>query len=257
MDKGVGTPSTTPAPGSPVPDADSVGTNYWNRKQDEAVTTLLKILQDERSHLVTRMQETFENNNRDGQSLLDAEASELLLKGIEKSVEKCEGDLGRVAARIVVEELKKNTPEPEHGRLFKQLQLFLFLLKREIQDVLRTRSIKPHWMFTFDDTISRAVQIILQQMGFSFDGGESTLERREYTSQTSTSQGSSGVAHYETASTRLVKLQDSSVMLMEQLIQAETRYQDLLKRSLCDKHQLIRLLEAQLMNQTKELPSTF
>jgi hypothetical protein len=241
------TPSTTPAPGSPQPDFDSVGGSYFTRKQDETQTALLKIMEDERTNLITRMVETFDNNNRDGQSLIYATESEMLLRGIEHCVKNDEA-VGRTVAKILIEELKAGMKDSaEYNRLLKQLQLFLFLLKREIQDVLRTRSIKPHWMFAFDDMISKAVQIILQQMGIAFLGDDMEPDRREYTSQTSTSVNSASNHTYDTASTRLVRVQDNSALLMEQLIEAEIRYQDLLKKNLHDKCNLIRLLEAQMM----------
>ncbi|OQV25730.1 Mitogen-activated protein kinase kinase kinase 15 [Hypsibius exemplaris] len=267
----VSTPSTTPAPGSPQPDSgdSTAGSHYWARKQDEAQLALLKVLSDENAALAVRMVEIFDNNNRDGQSLLGDAETDMLLKAIEQCVSRDE-TVGRTFAKILIEELKSGVEEADHTRLMKQLQLFLFLLKREVQDVLRKRSIKPHWMFAFDDMISRAVQTILQQMGGSFAGDDEddTLaleldepDRREYTSQTSTSVNSGSNAHHHqhhhlaAASVKLGKLQDTTAALMEQLIAAEVRYQELLRRTLNDKSATIRLLEAQLINNNaKDMP---
>lgn len=195
-------------------------------------------------HLTQRMMESFENNNKDGASLITPQSTEMILKGIEKCVDSQEA--AKHVAEVIIEEMKGNVGVADHGRLLKQLQLFLFLLKREIQDVLRNRSIKPHWMFALDDMISKAVQAILQQMGMSFDD-EGEPEKREYTSQTSTSAGSSGRMNfvYDNALVKLAKVQGGNAELLNMLIMAEERYQNLLKQTLGDRQQQIRLLELQ------------
>ena len=173
------------------------------------------------------------------QSLIGESEAEMVLKGLAHCVRTDEA-VGQTVAKILVEELKNAlTDESDHSRLLKQLQLFLFLLKREIQDVLRKRSIKPHWMFAFDNMISKAVQTMLQQMGVSFDddGDDGEPDRRDYTPQTSTSinSGSHGHHAYDSAATKLGKIQEGSAVLVEQLIAAELRYQELLRRTLQDK----------------------
>ncbi|XP_055338970.1 mitogen-activated protein kinase kinase kinase 15-like [Paramacrobiotus metropolitanus] len=249
VEKGVGTsnPSSAAVPTSPQPEQEISG-SYWKRKHNETQIALLALLETERPVLIDRMMESFENNNKDGGALIDCASIETMIRLVEKCIQSEEG--GRVGAKIVIEDFKGSIAPTEHNRLLKQLQLFLFLLKREVQDVLRNRSIKPHWMFAFDDMISRSVQIILQQMGMSFDDTDSEPEKREYTSQTSTSPGSYGQAPYEQALARFIKMQCGTAEIFELLIKAEERYQAVLRQMLEEKNRAIALAESQRFGST-------
>ncbi|KGL80055.1 Mitogen-activated protein kinase kinase kinase 15, partial [Tinamus guttatus] len=162
-----------------------------------------------------------------------------------------------------------------------QIHLVLFGFQDAVNKVLRNHLIRPHWMFAMDNIIRRAVQaavtILIPELRTHFEpaseteGGDKDGDEVEGSYQppeqsatkdpavaTGLDRPGSVVAQ-ETAQQQLGlelgRLKQESLRLLEDLVQKEKEYQSLLRQSLEQKTQDLRLLQLKLKAEDSQEPA--
>uniref|UniRef100_A0A8C3JA04 MAP3K HisK-N-like globin domain-containing protein n=1 Tax=Calidris pygmaea TaxID=425635 RepID=A0A8C3JA04_9CHAR len=162
-----------------------------------------------------------------------------------------------------------------------QIHLVLFGFQDAVNKVLRNHLIRPHWMFAMDNIIRRAVQaavtILIPELRAHFEpaseteGGDKDTDEVEDSYQPTEQNGSedpavtsgfstlsSVVSHdaQQQLSLELGRLKQETLRLLENLIQKEKEYQTLLRQSLEQKTQELRLLRLKLKPEESQWSTT-
>ncbi|XP_043928207.1 mitogen-activated protein kinase kinase kinase 15 [Protopterus annectens] len=155
-----------------------------------------------------------------------------------------------------------------------QIQLVLFGFQDAVNRVLRNHQIKPHWMFAMDNIICRAVQaavtILIPELQAHFgpaseseevdkdaDEGENQEIHQEVQNENEDAVFTSGVStlssvvshnlqqqQHHQLSLQLNKLKQETNRLLEDLVRKEREYQMLLRETLQQRNQDLRLLKS-------------
>ncbi|XP_067125042.1 mitogen-activated protein kinase kinase kinase 15 isoform X2 [Centruroides vittatus] len=142
-----------------------------------------------------------------------------------------------------------------------QIQLSLYLFNEAVNNVLRDQSIKPHWIFALDSLIRTAVKtaiiVLSPELGQDFDDHEHDDPEHEEGSTSGVSSTINSVrsqhgaqafncSRYVQLQQQLSILEEENMKLMQELVESQVAYQDLLKHTLNDKKNQMMLLQKRI-----------
>ncbi|XP_023231732.1 mitogen-activated protein kinase kinase kinase 5-like [Centruroides sculpturatus] len=142
-----------------------------------------------------------------------------------------------------------------------QIQLSLYLFNEAVNNVLRDQSIKPHWIFALDSLIRTAVKtaiiVLSPELGQDFDDHEHDDPEHEEGSTSGVSSTINSVrsqhgaqafncSRYIQLQQQLSILEEENMKLMQELVESQVAYQDLLKHTLNDKKNQMMLLQKRI-----------
>ncbi|NXD72317.1 M3K15 kinase, partial [Eolophus roseicapillus] len=233
------------------------------RKDSERRAILYKILKEEQNKVASNLQDCIAQSSEELQ-LSVAHIKQIIgiLRDFIRSPEQ------RVMASTI-SKLKMDLDFDSTS--ISQIHLVLFGFQDAVNKVLRNHLIRPHWMFAMDNIIRRAVQaavtILIPELRAHFEpaseteGGEKDGDEAEDSFQpteqnrvedpaitSGVSTLSSVVSHesQQQLSLELGRLKQETLRLLENLVQKEKEYQTLLRQSLEQKTQELRLLRLKL-----------
>ncbi|KFM05911.1 Mitogen-activated protein kinase kinase kinase 15, partial [Aptenodytes forsteri] len=233
------------------------------RKDSERRAILYKILKEEQNKVACNLQDCIAQSSEELQ-LSVAHIKQIIgiLRDFIRSPEQ------RVMASTI-SKLKMDLDFDSTS--INQIHLVLFGFQDAVNKVLRNHLIRPHWMFAMDNIIRRAVQaavtILIPELRAHFEpaseteGGDKDGDEVEDSYQPAEQNGaedpaitsgvstlSSVVPHeaQQQLSLELGRLKQETLRLLENLVQKEKEYQTLLRQSLEQKTQDLRLLRLKL-----------
>ncbi|KFW68111.1 Mitogen-activated protein kinase kinase kinase 15, partial [Pygoscelis adeliae] len=233
------------------------------RKDSERRAILYKILKEEQNKVACNLQDCIAQSSEELQ-LSVAHIKQIIgiLRDFIRSPEQ------RVMASTI-SKLKMDLDFDSTS--INQIHLVLFGFQDAVNKVLRNHLIRPHWMFAMDNIIRRAVQaavtILIPELRAHFEpaseteGGDKDGDEVEDSYQPAEQNGAedpaitSGVSTLSSVvpreaqqqlSLELGRLKQETLRLLENLVQKEKEYQTLLRQSLEQKTQDLRLLRLKL-----------
>ncbi|KAL4232637.1 hypothetical protein ACF0H5_007326 [Mactra antiquata] len=235
---------------------------YMLRKDSERRHTLVHLLS--RDIDVQRVLETWmELIHRDAtisHPKLTKEHLVILLRALKEYIQ----EQNSIVIKEALDKVKEML-EYDHTALI-ELQLALYVFQEAVSVNLRYREIQPHWMFALDNLLRNATQaaimVLSPELGANIAGDND--ERDVGTSGVpSTNSGKSATGAYRNSvhihmKNQLESSEDENLLLLQQLLDVQKSYNELLKKSLAEKKVQMELLQQIVMGQTisSSSPST-
>ncbi|KAK6633749.1 hypothetical protein RUM44_004356 [Polyplax serrata] len=173
-----------------------------------------------------------------------------LLRGLKEYI----ADLNRQPIENIIRNVKE---ELEFDcEALNQLHLAIYLLQDSINKVLRSHSIKPHWMFALDnlvrDAVQTAVTVLLPELGANLAGEDLQKSRLEGSSTNLSTKNSVESYGDVTPSVKLysdqiASLKTENLKLMSEVMESQQTIQTLLKQVLDEQK-----CQIQFLNNTLE-----
>lgn len=138
-----------------------------------------------------------------------------------------------------------------------QIQLALYLFNEAVVKVLKDQNIKPHWIFALDSLIRTAVKTAITVLSPEVDDQENDDPDHEEGSTSGVSSTINSVrsqhgsqsfncSRYLQLQQQLSILEEENIKLMQELVESQVAYQDLLKHSIAEKKLHMTLLQQRI-----------
>ncbi|KAL0280973.1 UNVERIFIED_CONTAM: hypothetical protein PYX00_002114 [Menopon gallinae] len=229
---------------------------YLLKKDSQRRMTLSKVLtQDERIICEDWMKDI---NRELGDTNLTTEHLQLLLRGMKEFISDQNKQAVESTIRTLKDELEFDYCAINH------LHLAIYLVQESINKVLRSHSIKPHWMFALDnlvrDSVQAAVTVLSPELGANLAGQDIQDGRASHHEDSSTnlstlnsvkSNKNSLASLHSSASVKLLldqisALKSENLRLMNEVIESQRSMQILLKQVLDEQRSQSQLLQGSL-----------
>ncbi|KAH3726126.1 mitogen-activated protein kinase kinase kinase 5-like [Dreissena polymorpha] len=221
---------------------------YMLRKDSERRLTLVQLLT--RNEDVTRVIETWmifiHRDATISNPKLTREHLMILLKALREYVQEQDTSYIKDALDKVKEML-----EYDHTALI-ELQLALYVFQEAVSFNLKNRDIQPHWMFALDNLLRSATQaaitVLSPELGANL-AGDGQIEGDAATSGVpSTNSGKSATGEFRKSVNAEIRKQlesyeDENLILLQQLLDVERSYNELLKKTIADKKLQIEVIQ--------------
>ncbi|KFQ92403.1 Mitogen-activated protein kinase kinase kinase 15, partial [Nipponia nippon] len=233
------------------------------RKDSERRAILYKILKEEQNKVVSNLQDCIAQSS---------EELQLSVAHIKQIIGILRDFIHSPEQRVMASTISKLKMDLDFDSTsINQIHLVLFGFQDAVNKVLRNHLIRPHWMFAMDNIIRRAVQaavtILIPELRAHFEpaseteGGDKDGDEVEDSYQPTEQNGAedptvrSGVSTLSSVvsqeaqqqlSLELGRLKQETLRLLENLVQKEKEYQTLLRQSLEQKTEELRLLRLKL-----------
>ncbi|XP_073978068.1 apoptotic signal-regulating kinase 1 isoform X2 [Rhodnius prolixus] len=135
--------------GGPKPPLEQDGF-YLMKKDSQRRKTLSEVLSDDKDSICSVWMERIHNELTDATPLLDEDHLQVLIKAIRDYVT----DRNKEGMEMSINKLKEEFKSDPTFHLYLALNSF----QEAVNNVLRLRKIKPHWMFALDNLIRTAIQ---------------------------------------------------------------------------------------------------
>ncbi|XP_042878655.1 mitogen-activated protein kinase kinase kinase 15-like isoform X1 [Penaeus japonicus] len=238
---------------------------YLLKKDSQRRTTLTKVLVHDQQKIVQIWFQRLQQELGSAKLLLTQDQLVVILVGLREYIP----EQKKLAIEQAFATLKNET---EFEETVNQIHLALYTLQDAVNEVLKSHSIKPHWMFALDNLVRSSVHCAITVLSPDHESllgspdenigvlGGSPGRPRDAVEEGSTS-GVSTINSTKSAkllhdfhhSKQCHQLQEKfqaaraeNVRLLEELSLAEKRYGDLLKMYLSDRREQSRLLAEQL-----------
>ncbi|XP_077865041.1 mitogen-activated protein kinase kinase kinase 15-like [Saccoglossus kowalevskii] len=218
---------------------------YILRKDSERRVTLIQVLKEDQEKLVDTWYNRVQKDSAGTPVKLTKEHFETLLDCLRQYIKVQDKE-------YIVKALGQIKKEIEFdANVLNELQLVLYVFQDCVCELLRQHSIKPHWMFAFNNIIKNAVDntIIILAPELGNDMGEHLDE--VHANSSGVSSLSSNKERYEDDSVKIglrsqiQELSKENTRLMTDYIRLQRDYQELLKSHIEEKTQLVEQLRQQ------------
>ncbi|XP_069493211.1 mitogen-activated protein kinase kinase kinase 15 isoform X2 [Ambystoma mexicanum] len=242
------------------------------RKDSERRAILYKILKEEQDKVTSNLQECLAQSS---------EELQLSVTHIKQIINILRDFMRSPEHRLMASTISKLKVDLDFDSTsINQIQLVLFGFQDAVNKVLRNHLIRPHWMFAMDNIIRRAVQaavtILIPELRTHLEpvseceGVEKDVEDEDYqpvgqngteepvvpSGVTTLSSVASHESHHHELGLQLSKLKQETSRLLDDLVQKERAYQNLLRQVLEQKNQDLHLLQLKLKSSDFLKPST-
>ncbi|KAM8819833.1 mitogen-activated protein kinase kinase kinase 15 [Eudromia elegans] len=243
------------------------------RKDSERRAILYKILKEEQNEVASNLQDCIAQSS---------EELQLSVTHIKQIIGILRDFIRSPEHRVMASTISKLKMDLDFDSTsINQIHLVLFGFQDAVNKVLRNHLIRPHWMFAMDNIIRRAVQaavtILIPELRTHFEpaseteGGDKEGDDAEGSYQPTEQDAAkdaaiaAGLDHPGSAVAQeeaqqqlgleLGRLKQETLRLLEDLIQKEKEYQSLLRQSLEQKSEDLRLLQLKLQAEDSQQPA--
>ncbi|XP_053396174.1 mitogen-activated protein kinase kinase kinase 5-like isoform X8 [Mercenaria mercenaria] len=226
---------------------------YMLRKDSERRTTLVLMLSKESDfqRVVETWMELIHRDATISHPKLGKEHLSVLLKALTEYIR----DQNSLVIKDALDEVKMKL-EYDHTALM-ELQLALYVFQEAVSINMRLRDIQPHWMFALDNLLRNATQaaitVLSPELGANLAGDAD--DRDMGTSGVpSTTSGKSATGVYRKSvnmeiRNQLESSEDENLTLLQQLLEVQRAYNELLKKSITEKKLQMEVLQQALSGQ--------
>nr|KAG5704843.1 hypothetical protein BaRGS_001314 [Batillaria attramentaria] len=219
---------------------------YLLRKDSERRHTLVHILSQDMDKICDVWLDILHRDATISHPKLTADHLKVLLIGLKSYIK----DQQQEPIREALNELREGVQFDASALM--EIQLALYVVQEAVSSILKTRNIKPHWMFALDNLVRVAVQtaitVLSPELGANLAEGLAPVDEEVVTSGVS-SANSAGkpLAFKKIAVQELYKefdrLQEENVKMMQELVESQKSYQQLLTQTLQEKRLAISQLQ--------------
>uniref|UniRef100_A0A8D8RUT1 mitogen-activated protein kinase kinase kinase n=1 Tax=Cacopsylla melanoneura TaxID=428564 RepID=A0A8D8RUT1_9HEMI len=231
---------------------------YLLKKDSQRRMTLSRVLTQDQDHICQVWLKCIQRDVNDCQ--LDTHHLEVLMQGMRDYI----ADQQKQCIEKVISQLRQELDFDSVA--INQIQLAIYLFHEAVNVVLRGHSIKPHWMFALDNLVRNAVQIAITILspelganlagqdasGGGVRGGDSSpstlgsvVSVKSHNRGIELAQGEPsqhGTSRNELKE-QLMQIKTENNRLLEELIECQRSYQDLLKSTIIDTQSQVYLLQ--------------
>ncbi|XP_031620705.1 mitogen-activated protein kinase kinase kinase 15 isoform X2 [Contarinia nasturtii] len=237
----------------PLTEASESDGFYMLKKDSQRRTTLSKVLTHDEQKICDVWMDKIENNHN-VQVVISKDNLETMSRALRDYII----DQNTESLQNVLISLKKKLSSD--ATAIDHLHLALYSFQDAVNTVLRSHSIKPHWMFALDSLVSNAVQaaitVLSPELGANLAGRLDNAEEEEMSTSgvstvNSTKMKPSGDTKY--LNEEFSKLKVQNMHLMQNLLESHKLYQALLKSTIEEQRlnlDLLRNFSSQLTNAT-------
>jgi len=236
------------------------GNFYLLKKDSQRRATLVKVLQHDKNNICSMWHSFLQKD-----TCLTIAHLETLMDGMKGYIP----EQSREPIDIAIAKLREDLDYD--GAKINHLQLALYLFQDAVNNVLRLRAIKPHWMFALDNLVRAAVQaaivVLSPELGAHLADNREVLppDPREIeihappdplledagsTSGVSTVNSAGGYAGAAGGPVNMTqglnRVREENMQLLSDLMSAQHSYQELLKQSLSEQRLHLQLLSQSL-----------
>ncbi|XP_067008256.1 mitogen-activated protein kinase kinase kinase 15 [Anabrus simplex] len=232
---------------------------YLLKKDSQRRMTLSRVMSQDEQKICDVWMKSIQKDV--GETVLSMSHLEALMRGLKDYISEQNREVIESAIHTLKEELDFD------AAAINQLHFAIYLFQDAVNVVLRSHSIKPHWMFALDNLVRNAVQaaitVLSPELGANLAGQEHRdADARDGQEEGSTS-GMSTVNSIKSQKTvdsfpnskfymeyreQMGMLRGENMRLLQELLEAQKTYQALLKQGL-EEHKLQMQVVAQMMQQ--------
>ncbi|KAI5732534.1 hypothetical protein M8J76_001396 [Diaphorina citri] len=228
---------------------------YLCKKDSQRRITLSGVLDQDRDHICQVWLKCIQRDVDD--CLLSKAHLEILMQGMRDNIAEQQKSCIETKIAQLKQELNFDSVA------INQIHFAIYLFHEAVNVVLRGHNIKPHWMFALDKLVRDAVQVAInvlspelgpnlgsgpESSGFGGRGGDSTPSFDSDKSQQRLLEAAQPIPIQHEDSTselkqQLMLIKTQNNRLLEELIQCQRSYQDLLKSTIIDTQSHIYLIQ--------------
>ncbi|KAF4524857.1 hypothetical protein B566_EDAN017044, partial [Ephemera danica] len=224
---------------------------YLLKKDSQRRTTLTRVLTQDESKICDVWMKSLENDVED--PVLTMQHLSILMRGLKDYLPEQNREVIESAIRTLKEELDFD------AAAINQVYLAIYLFQDAVNVVLRSHSIKPHWMFALDNLVRNAVQaaitVLSPELGANLAGQENVQQGAP--DNPGSSPGLSTVNSVKSQKTmdsfpntkfhhdyleQVTELRNENTKLLRELVEGEKAWQEVLRQLLEERSQQIQLV---------------
>ncbi|KAL8591802.1 hypothetical protein ACOMHN_047062 [Nucella lapillus] len=211
---------------------------YLLRKDSERRGTLVQIISQDNDKICQVWLDILHRDATISRPKLNLNHLKLLLTGIKSYIL----DQDQQCIRESLDQLREEVQFDASALM--EIHLALYIAQEAVSCVLKMHNIKPHWMFALDNLIRGAVQVAIEvlspELGANLAGGSAGGEEEVVTSGVSSANSAGKPLAYKKMALQELyrdydRLQDDNLRMMQEVIDVQRSYQQLLTHSLQEK----------------------
>ncbi|XP_037046666.1 mitogen-activated protein kinase kinase kinase 15 isoform X3 [Bradysia coprophila] len=231
----------------PLGDAAESDGFYMLKKDSQRRATLSKVLSHDETKICDVWMDKIENNHK-VQVVISKHNLEIMIRALRDYII----DQNKEILESAMAQLKKSLDFDSTA--IDHLHLALYSFQDAVISVLRSHSIKPHWMFALDNLVKSSVQaaitVLSPELGANLAGQdrlenaeeEETMSTSGISTVNSTKQKTKKIEHHKYINEEITGLKVENVQLLQDLLDSQRIYQNLLKSTIDEQNLNLEML---------------